>query len=83
MIRDGPGMRGMMRAVGNRLGIGSLEMEREDLRVLGSQKDVFLDLGLQVAATSCEATTMVLWLLWLRKFVSRGPKSLEVEYTTF
>ena len=28
MIRDDPG-RGMMRAVGNRLGIGSLEMERE------------------------------------------------------
>ena len=80
MIRDDPG-RGMMRAVGNRLGIGSLE--REDWRFPGSQNGVFLDLGVQVAATSCQATAMVLWLLWLLWFVSRGPKLLEVEDTTF
>lgn len=58
-------------------------MEREDWRFPGSWNDVFLDLDVQVAATSCQATAMVLGLLWLLWFVSRGPKLLEVEDTTF
>ena len=74
----------MMRAVGNRLGIGFFGDGEGRLAIpWQSDNDVFLDLGVQVAATSCQATAMVLGLLWLLWFVSRGPKLLEVEDTTF
>ena len=60
------------------------EMEREDLRFPDSQNDIVFGTGCAICCNSLSSHgAMVLWLLWLLWFVSRGPKSLEVENTMF